>query len=78
MNYTTYTLEHPIVYTKTALRFSINVTNIELNKMAYIQVCLHDERDGVVNTVFYTLENEEYELWLDDQYLIEWVRAKLG
>lgn len=78
MNTTTYTLEHPIVYTQTAVSFSINVTNIELNKMAYIHVCLHDERNGVVNNTFYTLEGQEYELWLDDQYLIDWVRAKLG
>ena len=72
-----YTLEYPIVYTQTAVKFSINVTNIELNKMAYIHVGLHDEQGGIINNQFFILEGEEYALWQGDEYLIEWVRSKL-
>lgn len=78
MNTTTYTLEHPIVYTQTAVQFSINVTNIQLNSMANIHVCLYDERGGVIDTKSFILEGQEYDLWQSDQYLIEWIRAKLA
>jgi len=77
MNYTKYTLETPILYSQTAIEFSINVTNIQLNKMAYIHVCLHDDRGSVIDNRFFTLEGEEYTLWQGDEYLIEWVRNKL-
>ncbi len=78
MTTTTYTLEHPIVYTQTAVRFSINVTNIQLNSMANIYVCLHDEQGGVIDTKCFILEGEEYALWESDEYLIQWVRNKLA
>ena len=78
MDKTKYTLDVPIIYTQTAVEFSINVTNIQLNKMAYIHVCLHDERGVVINNRFFNLEGEDYDLWQSDDYLIEWVRNKLG
>jgi len=78
MDYTKYTLNTPINYKQTAVKFSINVTNIELNKMAYIHVGLHDERGGIIDNRFFNLEGEEYALWQGDEYLIEWVRNKLG
>jgi hypothetical protein len=77
MNYTKYTLNNPIIYTQTAVEFSINVTNIQLNKMAYIHVCLHDERGGVIDNRFFNLEGEDYDLWQSDEYLIQWIRSKL-
>lgn len=78
MNQTTYTLDVPIIYTQTAIEFSINVTNLQLNTMAYINVSLHDDRGSVIDTRFFILEGEEYALWQNDEYLIEWVRSKLA
>jgi len=77
MNYTKYTLDVPIIYTQTAIQFSIIVSNLQPNKMAYISVSLHDEMGSVIDNWFFTLENEDYALWQSDDYLIQWVRNKL-
>jgi hypothetical protein len=77
MDDTKYLLSSPITFNRTSIRFSISVASIVLNEFAYIQVKLFDNEDDIVDTRILVIDGEDYQLWTNDQYLIDWTRKKL-
>lgn len=75
---TKYQLASPITYTKTGLRFSINVQEIVLNDFAYIQARIYDDNDDAVDAKLFVLDGQAYQDWINDDYLIQWTRQKLA
>jgi len=56
----------------------IEITQLNLFKDCHISVLLYDINDIFVKSFTYRLEGDEYLAWNnDDQYIINWITAKL-
>ena len=53
------------------------VRQVTLFECAILDVRLLDDDNTVHECFTFRLENDEYMDWKEDQYLIDWVRAKL-
>ncbi len=71
-------LEKPIIYTRTATKFSISISSIYLNISCSIVVMLYDTSGCPIDSRSYTLEGIEYDNWTTDQYIIDFVQKKLN
>lgn len=58
-------------------KITIHVLNIVLNDRATIQVLCYDDGGKVLNSYIFELI-EEYHLWRDDNFLIQYVCEKYG
>ena len=72
-----YPLTAPIDYVYRATSYTIQVSNIDLNKSAEIFAVVFTADRRIVDNKIYYLTGEEYDLWLSDDYLINWVRIQL-
>lgn len=62
-----------------ATSFEISVFNLIIGSNASICVKLKDENDVCFKIETLTLEGSEYKFWgTDDNYIVEWVKIKLG
>lgn len=59
-------------------KIRITVLSLELNQRAIIKVELFTQEDKIIETNYFTLENEEYQSWQSDDYLINYVCEKYG
>jgi hypothetical protein len=62
-----------IVYSKC----KIHVEELILNTSAKFRVVVFNAEDTECKTFILDMTQEEYKLWLEDDYLIEWVKQKL-
>jgi hypothetical protein len=72
-----YPLTPPIDYNYSAVSYTVQVIYIELNSYATIGASLFTADNRLVENKSYLLQGEEYQLWLSDDYLIQWVRIQL-
>jgi hypothetical protein len=64
---------------KTAVRFSIEIANIELCVSATFRVALYDSDDNCFSNKRVTLEGQDYLNWgADDKYVINYISKVLG
>jgi hypothetical protein len=67
------------ITTKTAVRFSITISDMELSVSATFRVSLYDSNDSCFANKFVTLEGEDYLNWgNDDTYVINYIAKVLG
>lgn len=67
------------VTTKTAVRFSLDIANLELGVSAIFRISLYDVNDNCFANKYVTIEGEDYLKWgTDDSYVMKFVSAKLG
>lgn len=72
-----YPLNSPVDYNYRVVSYTIQVVYIELNSYANIAASLFTADGSLVDNKNYILKGEEYDLWLSDDYLIEWVRLQI-
>ena len=72
-----YPLTAPIDYVYRATSFTVQVFTMELNISAEISAVVYTADRRIVDNKIYYLTGEEYDLWLSDDYLINWVRVQL-
>jgi len=67
------------VTTKTAVRFSIDIAQIELGSSATFRITLYDIDDKCVSSKYVTLEGQDYLNWgTDDKYVVNYIAKTLG
>ena len=59
-------------------KIKINVLHLELNTSATIQCMCYDFENKFLNSYIFTLEGDEYQMWGQDNYLIELICQKYG
>jgi len=65
--------------TKTAVRFSLDISQMTLNESAIFRVSLYDSNDSCFGNKYVTLEGQVYTDWgNDDTYVINYVALVLG
>ena len=65
--------------TKTAVRFSLDISRMTLNESAIFRVSLYDSNDSCFGNKYVTLEGQAYSDWgNDDTYVINYIAAELG
>ncbi len=57
-------------------KIKIKVMNLILNKSATIKVEYFDDDNKLLNTYYFELVGHEYQMWRDDNYLIQYVCEK--
>lgn len=68
----------PVEITKTIASIKIDVPYIILNTKCYVKVLCFDELNKLINTYEFELEKPDYNTWLDDDDLIDYVCQKYG
>ena len=64
---------------QTAVRFSLDISQLILNTSATFRVSLYDAEDQCFENKYVTLEGDDYKNWNnDDQYVINFIAMKLG
>lgn len=64
---------------KTAVRFSLDISQMILSVSATFRVSLYDLNDRCFGNNYVTLEGQDYLDWgNDDQYVIDFVARQLG
>ena len=67
------------ITTKTAVRFSLDISKMELGVSATFRVSFYDSDNNCISNKYITLEGQAYLDWgTDDQYVINYVAAELG
>ena len=67
------------VTTKTAVRFSIDIAQMELGISATFRITLYDSDDKCVSNKYVTLEGQDYLNWgTDDGYVVKFIAKTLG
>lgn len=67
------------VTTKTAVRFSIDISQMELGLSATFRVTLFDSDDKCISNKYVTLEGQDYLNWgTDDKYVLNYIAKTLG
>jgi hypothetical protein len=77
MSESQYPLNSPVDYNYRVVSYTVQVVYIELNSYATIAASLFTADNHLVENKNYLLQGEEYQLWLSDSYLIEWVRIQI-
>ena len=64
---------------QTAVRFSLDISQLILNTSASFRVSLYDAEDKCIENKYITIEGNDYKNWSsDDQYVINFVALQLG
>ena len=64
---------------QTAIRFSLDISQLILNTSATFRVSLYDIDDKCIDNKYIKLEGNDYKNWnSDDQYVIIFISAQLG
>lgn len=64
---------------QTAIRFSLDISQLVLNTSATFRVSLYDVDDKCIENKYVTLEGNDYKNWSnDDQYVINFIATSLG
>ncbi|MFZ4799456.1 MAG: hypothetical protein ACOYMA_18295 [Bacteroidia bacterium] len=58
-------------------QFRIEVNQLILFKSVSLNVILYDQDDNFVCVKMIRLENEDYNAWANDKYIIDYVKQKL-
>jgi hypothetical protein len=67
------------VTTKTAVRFSLDIANMELSVSATFRISLYDVNDNCFSNKYVTLQGEDYLKWgTDDKYVLNFIAKELG
>lgn len=67
------------VTTKTAVRFSLDIAQMELGASATFRVSLYDVNDSCFANKYVTLEGQDYLNWgTDDKYVLNYIVKTLG
>lgn len=67
------------VTTKTAVRFSLDIAQMELGSSATFRVTLYDSDDKCVSNKYVTLDGQDYLNWgTDDKYVLNYIAKTLG
>jgi hypothetical protein len=67
------------ITTKTAVRFTIDIAQIELGVSATFRVTLLDCDDRCISHKYVTLEGQDYKGWgTDDEYVVKFISRTLG
>lgn len=67
----------PKIISMVGVKILITIMSMELNKYAIVKVELFSQ-DRIIETNHIFLEDEEYTLWQDDSYLINYVCQRFG
>ena len=68
----------PIKRSTSINQFSVTIAELKLKVYVKVNVLLYSTEDNLTETKIYTLEGVEYQAWgQDDDYIINWVKAKL-
>lgn len=59
-------------------KIKINVLYLELNVRATIQCKCYDDNNNLLNCYVFQLEDDEYQMWNTDSWLINYVCEKYG
>jgi hypothetical protein len=59
-------------------KIKINVIYLELNVKATIQCKCYDDNNNLLNSYIFQLEDNEYQTWQTDEWLINYVCEKYG
>jgi hypothetical protein len=63
----------------TAVRFSLDISKMELSVSATFRASLYDVNDRCFANKYVTLEGQAYLDWgNDDQYVVDYIAAELG
>ncbi len=68
----------PTNITKEIVKFKIDVPLIMLNIRCLVKVLCYDSNDKLIHTYEFMLEKPDYDLWLRDEDLINYVCQKYG
>lgn len=68
----------PVDITKTIKSFKIDVPYIILNTKCFVRVLCFDSENKLINTYEFELEKPDYNSWLSDDDLIDYVCNKYG
>lgn len=67
------------VTTKTVVRFSLDIAQMELGVSATFRVTLYDSDDKCISNKYVTLEGQNYLNWgTDDKYVLNYIAKTLG
>ena len=58
-------------------QFKLNVIRIDLNSSAQVSALLFDDNQQLLANHLLTIDGEDYQNWVNDAWLIEWVQEKL-
>ena len=73
---TSYINIQPKDITQTVSKILIKVSNLELNSYAIIKVQTFNTNDSNITCESFILSGTEYDMWLTDNYLIDYVCNK--
>lgn len=62
--------------TKEILSFEIRIINLKINESASINVIFYGNGGEYIKNESFTLQNPDYQLWTNDQWLIDYVANK--
>jgi len=74
----TYIKVEPVNLIQTISKIKINVLHLHLNVMATIQVLCYSEDNQSLTSHVFELQSPEYELWISDDWLVNYVCEKYG
>lgn len=61
-----------------AQQIGISILHIDLNVMAVVRVQLYSQDSKLIDSNEFILEGEDYQNWINDDYLIQYVCNKYG
>jgi len=56
----------------------VHIEKLVPNEMAQFSIQFRNNEYGPLDQVILNLEGQEYQNWVDDNYLIDWIVDKLG
>ena len=59
-------------------KIKIKVMNLVLNESAMIEVKSFDDENKLLNTYYFELNGNDYQMWTNDSYIINYVCNKYG
>ena len=67
----------PVEITKEISKIKIDVPLIMLNTRCYVKVLCYDVNDKLIHTFDFILEKPDYNIWLRDEDLIDYVLPEI-
>jgi hypothetical protein len=69
-----------ITKTKTVniAKLRILIMEVQLFQYAHINVILLDEQGTTIESTTLTIDGVDYKCWVDDNYLMEWIKNKIA
>ena len=59
-------------------KLKVFIMEVQLFKSARIHVQILDEHSNLVESKMLTIDTQDYQNWVDDNYLMEWIKNKIS